>query len=37
MAYVGLMMALSIFAGFVSWHAYEKHFLKLKRFCPCAR
>jgi peptidoglycan/LPS O-acetylase OafA/YrhL len=26
--------AATMVAGFVSWHLYEKHFLRLKRFFP---
>jgi peptidoglycan/LPS O-acetylase OafA/YrhL len=33
-AYVGIMMLASIAAGALSWHLYEKHFLKLRRYLP---
>jgi peptidoglycan/LPS O-acetylase OafA/YrhL len=34
LAYAATLMLLSIAAGAVSWHAYEKHFLKLRRYIP---
>jgi peptidoglycan/LPS O-acetylase OafA/YrhL len=30
-------ISLSLVAAWFSWHAYEKHFLKLKRFFPMRR
>ena len=32
--YVSLLFLLSIAAAYVSWHGYEVHFLKLKRYFP---
>ncbi len=32
-----LFIALSLCAGWLSWHLYEVHFLKLKRFFPSGR
>lgn len=34
LAYVGIMMLASLIAGALSWHLYEKHFLKLRRRIP---
>ncbi|WP_020471831.1 acyltransferase family protein [Zavarzinella formosa] len=32
LAYVALGFGVTFVAAFISWHAYEKHFLKLKKF-----
>jgi peptidoglycan/LPS O-acetylase OafA/YrhL len=34
LAYTATMLALSTVAGVLSWHLYEKHFLKLRRRLP---
>jgi peptidoglycan/LPS O-acetylase OafA/YrhL len=34
-AYMGMAMAISVLAAWVSWNIYEKQFLKLKRFFEC--
>ncbi len=36
-AHVLLAMALSLLIALASWHGYEKHFLRLKRFFPYRR
>jgi peptidoglycan/LPS O-acetylase OafA/YrhL len=34
LAFIAIVSAASIIPAFLSWHLYEKHFLKLKRFFP---
>jgi len=34
LAYTLIGMSISVSLAFLSWHLYEKHFLKLKRFFP---
>jgi hypothetical protein len=35
-AYLAVMMVISVAAALVSWHSFEKHFLALKRHFPSA-
>jgi hypothetical protein len=34
MLYLGTAISLSLLCAYLSWHLYEKHFLKLKAFFP---
>ncbi len=35
--FIAVAAAVSWMAGFVSWHLYEKHFLKLKKYCSASK
>lgn len=37
MLYLGTAISLSLICAYLSWHLYEKHFLKLKSFFPMPR